>query len=285
MKAVLVALVVLSRVAAAESFSLDYKANDPSCVDASRFADEVSAKLGFMPWDKSSAAIKIRIERDGAQFTGTFRNVDGNAKVLDGATCQDVTASLVVTVAAAVDRNPARTAKAPPPPAAAPPPAAPPAAAAPPIAAGLVPVLFRTTDGGRVDISRNTSNGMGQASNGTTVYASYFDSVCTSPCTAGLPNGRNYLRFTDPDSGSVYGDGYVIDKPTRITLTHKSRHTTRMEALITGIVLTGLGATAFALAGDSTLGVVGGSLGIGLGLPVMMLPLWIPDTFTATQSP
>lgn len=274
MKAVLIALVLLSRVAAAESFSLDYKANDPSCVDASRFADEVSAKLGFMPWDKSSAAIKIRIERDGAQFTGTFRNVDGNAKVLDGATCQDVTASLVVTVAAAVDRNPARTTKAPPPP-----------AAAPPIAAGLIPVLFRTTDGGRVDISRNTSNGMGQASNGTTVYASYFDTVCTSPCTAGLPNGRSYLRFTDPDSRSVYGDAYVIDKPTQITLTHKSRHTTRMETLVTGIVLTGLGATAFALAGDSTLGVVGGSLGIGLGLPVMMLPLWIPDTFTATQSP
>jgi hypothetical protein len=276
MKAVLVALVVLSRVAAAESFSLDYKANDPSCVDASRFADEVSAKLGFMPWDKSSAAIRVRIEKDGAQFTGTFRNVDGNAKVLAGATCQDVTASLVVTVAAAVDRNPAREAKQ----------SAPQPEAAPPsIAAGLIPVIFRTTDGGRVDITRNTSNGMGQASNGTTVYASYYDSVCTSPCTAGLPSGRNYLRFIDPDSQSVLGDGYVIDKPTQITLTHKSRHGTRMEALVTGIVLTGLGAAAFALAGDSALGIVGGSLGIAVGIPVMMLPLWIPDTFIATQSP
>jgi hypothetical protein len=274
MKAVLIALVVLSRVAAAESFSLDYKANDPSCVDASRFADEVSAKLGFMPWDKSSAAIKIRIERDGAQFTGTFRNVDGNAKVLDGATCQDVIASLVVTVAAAVDRNPARAAKAPPPP-----------AAAPSIAAGLIPVIFRTTDGGRVDVSRNTGNGVGAASNGTTVYAAYFDTVCTSPCTAGLPNGRNYLQFTDPESGSIYGDGYLIDKPTQITLTHKSRHSTRMKTLLTGIVLTGLGATAFALGGDSALGIVGGSLGCAIGIPVMMLPLWIPDTFTATQSP
>jgi len=260
MKAVLVALVVLSRVAAAESFSLDY-----------------TAKLGFMPWDKSSAAIKIRIEKDGAQFTGTFRNVDGNAKVLDGATCQDVTASLVVTVAAAVDRNPARAEKAPPP--------APPPVAAPSIAAGLIPVMFRTTDGGRVDVSRNTGTGMGQASNGTTVYASYFDTVCTSPCTAGLPTGRSYLRFTDPDSGSIYGDGYVIDKPTQITLTHKSRHGTRMKALVTGIVLTGLGVTALALGSDSALGIVSGSLGIGLGIPVMMLPLWIPDTFTATQSP
>src|SRR5215831_2631481 len=57
MKHSLLAVALLAAAASpasADKFALDYRATDPSCIDAGRFADEVSAKLGFVPWDPSA---------------------------------------------------------------------------------------------------------------------------------------------------------------------------------------------------------------------------------------
>jgi hypothetical protein len=274
MKRSLLLLILIAAPATAAPVALDYRATDPSCIDGGRFSDEVSAKLGFVPWDPQAAArIRIRVERDGAQFTGTFRNTDGSAKVIDGKTCADVTASLVVTVATAVDTTPkVREAPSPPPPA--------------PIqvANGLIPVTFQSVEGRRLNVSVQKASAIAVASNGTAIAAASFENLCTSPCTAGLPQGRSYLAFADPDA-SAYGDGaFVIDHPTTITLAHKSRHGSRMALALGGFALTGLSAFAMSQTGDSG-SVVAGSVGLGLGLGALYLALRLHDTFNTTQSP
>src|SRR5690606_21451362 len=130
---------------AADPVALDYRAPDPSCIDAGRFADEVSAKLGFVPWGDESTnprTIRIRVEREDEQFTGWFRNADGSAKSFEGATCGDVTANLVVTVAAALDRVPT-----------APPSNAPGNAVVYGELADRIPVTFRSVDGTAIDVA------------------------------------------------------------------------------------------------------------------------------------
>ena len=205
---------------------------------------------------KRATGSRIRVEREGEQFTGTFRNVDGSAKVIDGKTCADVTSSLVVTVATAVDttpKAPARVAPAPP---------SPPTVVH--LDGGLIPVTFRAVDGRRLSVSVQKASGYAVASNGTGIAAAYFDNLCTSPCTAGLPDGRSYLTFADPDDSSFGGGQYLIDRPTTITLTHKSRHGVRMGLFIGGLAATGLG--AFALTQSGLGPVVGGSLLLSTGI-------------------
>ncbi len=270
----LIALVIVTAAssAAAAPFALDYRASDPSCIDGARFSDEVSAKLGFVPWDSAAAAkIRVRVERDGEQFTGTFLNADGSSKVIDGKTCADVTKSLVVTVATAVDTTPK---------------AVPAAAPAHPdvMAAGLIPVTFHSVENRRLSIAVQKAAGYGVASNGTTVAAAYFDNLCTSPCTAGLPAGRSYLTFVDPDDSSIGGGGFVIDRPSTITLAHKSRHGVRVGMVLGGAVAAGAGAYWLS-AGDGAGAIVGGTTLVSLGLTSMLYSLFVHDTFTATQTP
>ncbi len=272
-------LVTAATSANAAPFALDYNASDTSCIDASRFSDQVSAKLGFVPWDSAaSAKIRVRVERDGGQFTGTFRNIDGSAKVIDGKTCADVTDSLVLTVATAVDATPAKA-----------PANTAPAASA--VADGTIPVTFKSVEGYRLSVAAQKASGYGVASNGARVAAAYFDNLCTSPCTAGVPQGRNYLMFSDPDHDSYGGDTFLIDHPTTLTLAHKSRHGTRVWMVAGGAVAAGLGTLWMtqmdcSSGGGSCLGpVLGGSSIATLGLTSMLLSLFVHDTFTVTQSP
>lgn len=277
----LLSVVATASSAAADRVALDYKANHTSCIDATRFADEVSAKLGFVPWDaKAPARIRVRIDKDGDQFTGTFRNSDGSSKIVDGATCAQVTSSLAVTVAGAVDDASTVTGgvvgglvggvEATEPPA--------------PPTDDKVPVTFASADGRRIDISLNTGGGIGRAGNGQTVVANYYEGLCTSPCTARLPRGRHFLLFQDPDSASAGGDRFLIDEPTTITLHHKSRRGLRRGLFATGVIATGA-----SIVGGIALGGAGGillaSLGGGMGLGVMISPLMLHDTFTATRTP
>ncbi|HTR52501.1 MAG TPA: hypothetical protein VMJ10_17425 [Kofleriaceae bacterium] len=277
MKHILVLFVIAAAApASAAPFALDYRATDASCIDGSRFSDEVSAKLGFVPWDPiAKARIRVRVERDGEQFTGTFRNADGSAKIVEGKTCAEVTASLVVTVATAVDSVPKA-------PKAVAPASSPPA---PPVHVGdgLIPVTFRSIEGSRLTISVQKASGIAVASNGTAAAAAYFDNLCTSPCTAGLQQGRNYLTFVDPDTSSFGGGPFVIDRPTTITLQHKSRHGTRVGLVVGGAAATGVGLLAMSAGGTG--GSVGGALLLSTGLAAMLATLYVHDTFTTTQSP
>jgi hypothetical protein len=281
MKHVLSALAVVAALAApaaADRIRLDYRASDASCIDATRFADEVSAKLGFVPWDASAKTkIRVRIDREGQQFSGSFLNSDGTSKVVDGASCAQVTSSLAVSVAGALDRTdrtvdllmgstqPRAEAKAAP-------------------DDGKVPVNFVTADGRRVDISLNTGGGMGRASDGATIVANFYEGLCTSPCTARLSRGRHFLLFQDPDSASAGGDKFLIDQPTTITLHHKSRRGLRRGLFATGVVTTAASVVGGLLIRDVG-GILIASLGGGVGLGFMVSPLMIHDTFTTTRSP
>ena len=259
--------------AAAEPIALDYRATESSCVDAGRFADEVSAKLGFVPWDEAATTtISVRVQREGGQFIGSFRNADGRAKVIHGASCADVTANLAVTVAAALDRTrPAAL-------------AALTGSDARALDDGRVAVTITSVDGRRVDVSLNNAGGVGRASDGTQVVANYFEGVCTSPCTARLPRGRHYLMFQDPDTQSVGNGRFLIDQPTSITLHHRSRRGRRRGLFVVGAALVGAGVFGL-VAGDGAGGKLLGGLGLSVGGAFMVAPLMIPDTFTAIQAP
>jgi hypothetical protein len=280
MKHLLSALVIVAAAAspgAADRIALDYRATDPSCIDAARFADEVSARLGFVPWNAAARAkVQVRVGRDGTQFTGTFVNSDGRAKVIDGATCAQVTTSLAVTVAGALDTAPAGVlgslAG-----------SSPPRPRRPAPSDGKIPVTFASADGRRIDISLNIGGGVGSASNGQTVVANYFEGLCTSPCTARLPQGRHYLLFQDPDSASAGGDRFLIDEPTTITLHHKSRKGLRRGLFATGVALGAASIVGFMKGG--TVGIVGGSLAASFGLSFMIGPAFVHDTFTTTRTP
>ena len=272
MKHVAFALIVVAALAApaaADRIQLDYRADDPSCIDAERFADEVSAKLGFVPWDATaSAKVRVRIDREGSQYTGSFLNSDGRSKVIDGASCAQVTSSLAVTVAGALDKSePTHLI----------------GALRAPAGDGKVPVKFVSADGRRIDVSLNVGGGVGTASTGATVVANYYEGLRTSPCTARLARGRHFLLFQDPDSSSAGGDRFMIDEPTTITLHHKSRKGLRRGLFATGVVLTGASVVgAFVIGGAG--GAVLGGLGGGFGLGFMISPLFLHDTFTTTRS-
>jgi hypothetical protein len=280
-----VAVLLAASSASAAPYALDYAASDPSCIDAARFSDEVSAKVGFVPWDPAAAAkIRIRVERDSGGFTGTFRNADGSAKVIDGASCSDVIETLVVTVATAVDKAPTASVA----------PVALSPTPGPGIAGNLIPVAFESTEGRRISISLQKARGLGVASNGAAVAAVYFDNVCTSPCSAGLPQGRNLLTFSDPDD-KVYGEGrFIIDRPTTFSLTRESRRGTRITMIVAGAALTALGAYGMSQIGgggtdpgDShVLAITGGTLGLIFGSSAVVSGLFfVHDTFAVTQRP
>jgi len=267
----LVALVASPHRALADSVALDYRASDASCIDASRFADEVSARLGFVPWTAAATAkIRVRIDKDGNRFTGSVRNTDGTSKIIDGATCAAVTSSLAVTVAGAVDPS-ALTGESRPAPA--------PAAADD----DKLPVTFESADGRYIDISLGVGGGTGVASNGTSVVTSFYQGLCTTPCTARLPAGRQYVTFQDPDARAFGHDRFLVNGPMKITLHHKSRKGARRGWFFGGLALTAAGAVgAFAIGGTG--GVVLGSTAVSLGVTGMMIPLFIHDTFTAERS-
>jgi hypothetical protein len=272
----LVALAASPRAAHADNVALDYRASDASCIDASRFADEVSAKLGFVPWKAAaSAKIRVRIDKDGNHFTGSVLNTDGTSKIVDGATCAQVTSNLAVTVAGAVDPSALQGATKPTPA---------PAPAAAPAADNKIPVTFESADGRRIDISLNVGGGTGVASNGTAVVTNFYEGLCTTPCTARLPAGRQYVTFQDPDARAFGGDRFLIDGPTKITLHHKSRKGARRGWFLGGLALTAAGAVgAFGIGGTG--GIVLGTTAASLGITGMMIPLFIHDTFTTERSP
>jgi hypothetical protein len=282
MKLTIVALVTLSfsTLATAGTVTLDYRATDPSCIDAARFADEVSAKLGFVPWDPAAApSVRVRVERDGDHFTGTLRTADGSAKVIDGATCPEVTAGLAVTAAAALDRN-APVVRA--------------AAPAPALAAaaaddGKLPIKFTSSDGGHIDVSLNTGTAYGIASNGTQIAAASFSNLCTSPCTARLQSGRSYLLFTDPEAGAIGGDNFRFDQPTTITATHQSRHGLRRNLFIAGLAISAVSAyvldVGFSDVNGNATAITLGTIGLSVGLTALVLPLWVHDTFSFSSAP
>ncbi len=84
---------------------LDYEAPE-GCSSAERFADSVSAKLGFVPWkDGATAHLRVRIREDGGEMVGTLELPDGNSKVVRNADCAQLMPALVAAVSVALDSD------------------------------------------------------------------------------------------------------------------------------------------------------------------------------------
>lgn len=277
MKRLILIIVLLATVAPAAAevrVALDYRADDTSCSDAGRFADEVSAKLGFVPWDdRVSATLRVRIAREGTLFIGSFRNADGSSKVVDGRTCGEVTALLAVTVATAIDPGSSPTRS--------------PSEAAPAID-DTVPVTFGGDRRFDVSIRVATAISIGIESDSPTPTASrYYESLCTSPCTARLPRGRSYLAVYDPDSQAEAGGPFVFDDSTSITIQHHSRAGTRKATFAVGVLLTAASIVTSVMVGRAHGWQWGAmtSISTGIGVGVMGGSLWIEDQLSMTRSP
>ncbi|MCP4449184.1 MAG: hypothetical protein GY811_28210, partial [Myxococcales bacterium] len=86
------------------SLALDYDAKPKGCPDADRFADEVSSKLGFVPWnDAASDKLRVRITEDSGEIVATLELPDGGSKVLRDSTCRRLLSSLAAATAVALD--------------------------------------------------------------------------------------------------------------------------------------------------------------------------------------
>jgi hypothetical protein len=110
---VLVTLVTLAALAAgtgegvAHAARLSYEAPG-RCPSRARFAEEVTARLGFSPWSESGPAVRVRISNDRAGFVGSLApDADASAAerrfVADS--CRKVTDLLVTAAAMALDRR------------------------------------------------------------------------------------------------------------------------------------------------------------------------------------
>ncbi len=191
---VLFSLRLAARIAAADPVVLDYHASANGCSDAARFADEVSTKLGFVPWSPSaSASIYVRVERDGEHFTGSVRNRDGSAKIIDGASCDEVIDSLATSIAADLSGR----------------------------ADDKIAVTFAAADGGPLAVALRTGTAYGHTGKGLAVTEAYFEDLCTSPCTARVARGDRYLSF---EADGANGGG-------RFTSTSRRRSRQRARAV------------------------------------------------------
>lgn len=86
--------------------SLTYAPAPTGCLSADEFADEVSAKLGYVPWTKAGEhrlAVAFAKTKDGYQGTVTLN--DGRAKQVAGPTCKLAADALVVVTTVLIESN------------------------------------------------------------------------------------------------------------------------------------------------------------------------------------
>jgi hypothetical protein len=110
MKSTGLAVVVMSCIAAsASAATLDYDLDGTAalrCPNKTRFADEVSAKLGFSPWAESGQPVKVHIEAaDGGGYTGTLSSASDRERHFASDSCRKVADLLVTAVAISLDHT------------------------------------------------------------------------------------------------------------------------------------------------------------------------------------
>lgn len=242
---VLVLTAMASTSHADTQVALDYHAKVKGCPSADRFADEVAAKLGFVPWDpQASTAVRVRIASDSGQLVGTIEQPDGTSKVLRADTCAQLSEALVAAIGVALDRTPAAA----------------PAPKAKPEERRLqklerddgdtiVTVQLRSKDARELEISRVLSNTMVYGYNARAALIEY-EKVCKAPCTAKLPEGTHTLIVRD-----VANDMAVAQEATlKVNSTLELEYTSRADVRRTTRSRTGWGLTLGFVAGTIATG-------------------------------
>jgi len=255
-----------------ERFALDY-APTQTCIDAARFADEVSARLGYVPWDdRAVATVHVRVDRSGEGFVGSLTGPDGGSRQLRGASCTEVTSLLAVAVASLLDPAPPR-----------PRPAGPTERES---EADLVEINIGSNDGVRYDVSVLVGGGTGRSLEGVhLVGTSFYEPLCTSPCTVRVPRGRRYFSLVDPDRRAE-GHGYVVlDTAANLMIHRESRATTRRLAFVSGLLVTAGGIAGGWLLDDPAVRITSLTVGLGVGLGLLGGSLYADDRLAMTRAP
>jgi hypothetical protein len=84
---------------------LDYIADGPGCLTTDELADEISARLGYVPWDpRATTALRVEIARREGSFEATLWLGDGAApRRLTAASCRSVAEALISVVVTHLD--------------------------------------------------------------------------------------------------------------------------------------------------------------------------------------
>lgn len=83
---------------------LVYKASGQGCLSHDEFADEVSAKLGYSPWQASAdKTLYTEIRRGDGDYRATISVPGAEPKQLSGATCRTLTEAIVTVVVIQLD--------------------------------------------------------------------------------------------------------------------------------------------------------------------------------------
>lgn len=88
----------------AASLRYDMHPADLACPNASRFSDEVTAKLGFSPWHDDGQVIRVSIEAESGKYTGHLTSDRDHDRAFRADTCRRVADLLVTATAIALDR-------------------------------------------------------------------------------------------------------------------------------------------------------------------------------------
>jgi hypothetical protein len=81
------------------------RAADRDCPSRKRFADEVSARLGFSPWSAAGARVRVRIDAGEVGFVGSIATAGGRRpKTFAADSCRKVADLLVTATSIALDR-------------------------------------------------------------------------------------------------------------------------------------------------------------------------------------
>lgn len=105
--ALLGAIAIAAGSARANAASLQYKLQpaDLACPSAARFADEVTAKLGFSPWSGDGPAVHVTIDASAGRYRGQLASEVDRDRTFRAETCRRVADLLVTATAIALDRR------------------------------------------------------------------------------------------------------------------------------------------------------------------------------------
>ena len=91
--------------AVAASLQYDMHPGDLACPSATRFEEEVTAKLGFSPWSDGGLVVHVTIDATTGHYTGHLAYERDRERAFRAETCRRVADLLVTATAIALDRT------------------------------------------------------------------------------------------------------------------------------------------------------------------------------------
>jgi hypothetical protein len=200
--------------AKANVLRLDYVATAQGCPSGEHLADEVSSKLGFVPWSYQAIdTLRVRISADQSEVVATMELPSGQSKVLRSSSCDGVFPLLAAAIAVALDsemsakhlEQPKATVPPPPP--------------AQTNAPGTGRIHVRST-GTSVTVSTIDHRVFIAGSNGGTAMGVSWTERCTAPCSFDVQPGTTEVMIGGDVPAAVRklnlsadSDTYLVAKP------------------------------------------------------------------------